>query len=119
VNQGYATKFNLNLFIKSQVTIAGILQELDPKLNQNTYLMERLKSLAMRELPKRILYTLWFPAWKSHNYRSLLSNQDLLDVRKASRKSKTSNTPKAAPMPPRSLESNYPIRMNVLTERKL
>ncbi len=82
VNQGFATKFSLNLFIKSQVTIAGILEELDPELDQNEYLMQHVKRLVKREIPKRILCTLWFPAWDSHSYRSLLSNQDVWDTRK-------------------------------------
>jgi hypothetical protein len=79
VEQGYATKFNLNLFIKSQITIAGILAELDPTLEQDKYLRQRVAGLVKKEFPKRILQTLWFPAWNSRNYRSMLSNQDVID----------------------------------------
>ena len=89
VDEGYATKFSLNLFIKSQVTIAGILFELDPTLDQEKYLRQRVKSLVIRELPKRLLFTIWFPAWKSRKYRSLLSNPDVLAARKISTKPKT------------------------------
>lgn len=92
INGGYATKYSLNLFIKSQVTIAGMLDELDPKLNQDEYLIRRVRSLVKREIPKRILFTLWFPAWNSRSYRSLLSNQDVLDARKLQKK----NTKKTA-----------------------
>ncbi len=85
INEGYATKFSLNLFIKSQVTIAGILKQLDPKLDQDAYLMQQVISLVKKEIPKRILFTVWFPAWNSHSYRSLLSNKDILDVRRLSK----------------------------------
>ena len=88
VDQGYATKFSLNLFIKSQLTIAGILTELDPNLDQDKYLMQRVISLVKHEIPKRLLFTIFFPAWNSHSYRSLLSNQDVLDARKISKKRK-------------------------------
>jgi len=82
IDEGYATKFSLNLFIKSRITIAGILTELDPALDQDEYLSERVRSLVKREIPKRLLYTIWFPAWNSRSYRSLLSNADVLAARK-------------------------------------
>jgi len=84
IDEGYATKFSLNMFIKSQITIAGVLAELDPTLDQDKYLSQRVRSLVKGELPKRILYTIWFPAWNSRNYRSLLSNGDVLAARKIS-----------------------------------
>jgi ubiquinone biosynthesis protein len=80
IQEGYATRFSLNLFVKSQVTIAGILAELDPTLKQDDYLEKRISGLVKRELPKRLLYTLWFPAWNSPGYRSLLSNEDIKDL---------------------------------------
>ena len=82
IDEGYATKFSLNLFIKSRVTIAGILTELDPALDQDEYLLQRVRSLVKREIPKRLLFTIWFPAWNSRSYRSLLSNGDVLAARK-------------------------------------
>jgi len=82
IDKGYATKFSLNLFIKSRITIAGILTELDPALDQDRYLSRYVRSLVKREIPKRLLYTIWFPAWNSRNYRSLLSNGDVLAARK-------------------------------------
>jgi len=82
IDEGYATKFSLNLFIKSRLTMAGILTELDPSLDQDKYLSQRVRSLVKKELPKRLLYTIWFPAWNSHSYRSLLSNGDVLAARK-------------------------------------
>jgi len=82
IDKGYATRFSLNLFIKSRVTIAGILTELDPALDQDKYLSQRVSSLVKREIPKRLLFTIWFPAWNSRSYRSLLSNGDVLASRK-------------------------------------
>jgi ubiquinone biosynthesis protein len=96
IDEGYATKFSLNLFIKSQVTIAGILTELDPTLDQDEYLMQRVTSLVKREIPKRLLFTIWFPAWNSHSYRSLLSNGDVLAARRGQKKQKA---PKKAKTP--------------------
>ena len=78
--RGYKIRFNIGLFIKSQITISGILSELDPELNQDNYLMARISGQVFKEMPKRLLYTLWFPAWNSHNYRTMLSNEDVKDV---------------------------------------
>lgn len=78
--EGYVLHFNINLFIKSQVTVAGILAGLDPALKQDEYLMKRARGLVVKELPKHLLYTLWFPAWNSRSYRSMLSNEDIKDV---------------------------------------
>jgi ubiquinone biosynthesis protein len=82
VQEGYQTKFNLDLFVKSQITIAGILVELDPSLKQDEYLEQRVTGLVKHELPKRFLYTVWFPAWNSHSYQSMLSNADVMALRK-------------------------------------
>jgi ubiquinone biosynthesis protein len=76
---GHKIPFNLNLFVKSQVTISGILAELDPTLNQDDYLMQRTAGLVKKEMPKRLLFTVLFPAWNSHSYRSMLSNEDVKD----------------------------------------
>ncbi|MDA2927560.1 AarF/UbiB family protein [Acidobacteria bacterium AH-259-O06] len=78
--EGYQIRFNIGLFIKSQITVNGILSELDPKLKQDKYLMNRISRQALKEMPKRLLYTVWFPAWNSHNYRSMLSNEDIKDM---------------------------------------
>jgi ubiquinone biosynthesis protein len=86
IDAGYATRFSLNLFIKSRITMGGILTELDPALDQDRYLSQRVRSLVKREIPKRLLYTIWFPAWNSRSYRSLLSNGDVLAARKIPKK---------------------------------
>ena len=78
--EGYVLRFNIALFIKSQVTIAGILAGLDPTLKQDGYLMRQATGLVRKELPKRLLYTVWIPGWTSHSYGSMLSNEDLKDV---------------------------------------
>ena len=56
--EGHKIPFDLALFIKSQLTIAGILSELDPELRQDDYVMGRLQSQVFKELPKRLLYSL-------------------------------------------------------------
>jgi len=78
--RGYKIRFNIGLFIKSQITIGGILSELDPELNQDQYLMDRISGQVFKEMPKRLLYTLWFPAWNSHSYPTQLSNEDVKDL---------------------------------------
>ena len=78
--EGYKVKFNINTFIKSQVTIAGILKGLDPDFKQDNVIMRRASRLAKRELPLRFFNTLWIAGWNSHSYRSLLSNEDVKDA---------------------------------------
>ena len=78
--EGYHVRFNISLFIKSQVTIAGIMYELDPQFKQDAYMMKRTSNLVWKESPKHFLYTIWFPAWNSHSYRSMLSNEDVKDI---------------------------------------
>lgn len=78
--EGYAVRFESAIFIKSQLTIGGILTELDPDFEQDKYLMGRMTRQVFKEVPKRLLHTVWFPAWNSHAYRSMLSNEDVRDV---------------------------------------
>jgi ubiquinone biosynthesis protein len=78
--EGYVLRFNIALLIKSQVTIAGILAGLDPKLKQDEHLMKRANGLVWKEFHKHLLNTIWFPAWNSRNYRSMLSNGDITSV---------------------------------------
>ena len=58
----------------------GELVELDPALKQDEYLEQQIAGLVKKELPKRLLCTVWFPAWNSRGYRSLLSNGDVVSV---------------------------------------
>ncbi len=78
--EGYQVPLNINLFIKAQVTIAGILCELDPEFRQDAYILRRASKRVMKESPRRFLRTLWFPAWNSHDYRSMVSNEDVKDL---------------------------------------
>ena len=71
---GYVLDPQFSLFIKSQLTIAGILRELDPSLNQSKLVRKKTRGLVMKELPKRLLL---LPAWNYRGYRSMLSNGDV------------------------------------------
>lgn len=77
---GYSVRFNTTMFIKSQLTISGILAELDPEFKQDEYVMSRLSSQVTHELDVRLLRTVYFPAWNSHSYTSMMSNEDVKDI---------------------------------------
>jgi ubiquinone biosynthesis protein len=77
---GYRIRYEAALFIKSQITIYGILKELDPDFEQDRYVMSRIQGQVVRELGPRLLRTVWFPDWDSDDYESLLSNDDVADV---------------------------------------
>ena len=76
---GYRLSFNLVLFIKAQVTIAGILHQLDPQLKRGERFSQHLAGQVLKEAPKRLLYTVYFPKWTSHDYPSMVSNEDVRD----------------------------------------
>ena len=78
--EGYSVRFNTTMFIKSQLTISGILVELDPEFEQDEYVMSRISSQVRRELHTRLLRTVYFPAWNSHDYTSMMSNEDVKDI---------------------------------------
>jgi len=71
---GYVLDPEFSLFIKAQLTIAGILRELDPTLDQDKLVRKKTIGLVMKEIPKRLAL---LPAWKYRGYRSMLSNGDL------------------------------------------
>ena len=52
--EGFQTRFNIALFIKSQLTIAGILQELDPEFGQDAHFMGRTRGLALARVPETL-----------------------------------------------------------------
>jgi ubiquinone biosynthesis protein len=78
--EGFRIRYSAAIFIKSQLTIAGILKELDPDFDQDDYVMDRIQGQVLREIGPRLLRTVWFPSWNSHEYRTLLSNEDVKDV---------------------------------------
>ena len=78
--EGHSVRFNTTMFIKSQLTISGILAELDPEFEQDEYVMSRISSQVRRELHTRLLRTVYFPAWNSHDYTSMMSNEDVRDI---------------------------------------
>jgi ubiquinone biosynthesis protein len=77
---GFRIRYSATIFIKSQLTIAGILKDLDSDFDQDDYVMDRIQGQVLRELGPRLLRTVWFPSWNSHDYRTLLSNEDVKDV---------------------------------------
>ncbi len=85
--EGYEIPFNVALFVKSQLTISGILHELDPELKQDELVMQQLSGQVMKEFPRRFLYTLSVVKWSSRDFDSLLSNGDVMgyQTRKAGR----------------------------------
>ncbi len=36
--------------------------------------------ISVQDGPEYALNTVWFPSWNSHNYRSMLSNEDIRDM---------------------------------------
>ena len=78
--EGFRIRYSAAIFVKSQLTISGILNELDPDFDQDDYVMGRIQGQVFRELGPRLLRTVWFPSWNSHEYPSLLSNEDVKDV---------------------------------------
>ena len=95
IGQNYATKDDLNTFIKSQVTIAGELTQLDPKLKQDDLIQKHVTSLVKKEVPKRIPCMIF--CRDSRNYTSMLSNRDVKEVQKAMKHKKTEPVPAAQP----------------------
>jgi ubiquinone biosynthesis protein len=71
---GYVLDPQFVLFIKSQVTIAGILRDLDPTLNQDKLVEKQVRGLVIKEFPKRMAL---LPAWNYRGYRSMLSNGEV------------------------------------------
>ncbi len=78
--EGRTIRFETAMFIKAQLTISGILHELDPDFEQDDYVMSRISGQVFKELHMRLARTVWFPAWNSHAYRSMMSNEDVKDV---------------------------------------
>jgi len=69
---------DLLLFRKAVFTLEGLLQELDPEFDMDTYMMDFMTELFIEELPLRY-WSMWFPLWeKSEHYKTLLSNTDLV-----------------------------------------
>ena len=77
---GYRLDFDLALFIKAQITITGLLHDLDPSFKQGRNTLDQVEGQVTREMPKRLLNTIYFPRWNSHDYPSMLSNEDIKDV---------------------------------------
>jgi ubiquinone biosynthesis protein len=77
---GYKVRYEAAIFIKAQLTISGILLELEPGFEQDAHVIDRLEGQIFHEIGPRLLRTVWFPDWNSHDYQSLMSNEDVKDV---------------------------------------
>jgi ubiquinone biosynthesis protein len=75
--RGHAIDHNLGLFIKSQITISGIVKELDPEFDGAQQLTSRLLAAVAGEWPARLRNTVWFPGWTARPYPTMLSNEDV------------------------------------------
>jgi len=96
IEQGYQTKFALNVFIKSQATIAGELVELDPSLKQDELVEKQVTALVKKEMPKRLVCVVF--CWNSRGYTSMLSNGDVMAVSRYKKpKESKAPPPKTAP----------------------
>jgi ubiquinone biosynthesis protein len=92
VQEGYSTKFDLNIFIKSQITIAGELVQLDPNLKQDELVQKQATGLVKKEMPKRLVCVAF--CWNSRGYTSMLSNSDVKAI--SGHKSSAPNVPAKA-----------------------
>jgi ubiquinone biosynthesis protein len=74
-------KFNSQLFLfrKAIFTITGVINDLDPEFDMDENLFEFMAFLHMEELPGRWFDTLLFKEDDPLNFRSLISNRELLD----------------------------------------
>ncbi|MCP4346195.1 MAG: hypothetical protein GY795_11810 [Desulfobacterales bacterium] len=68
---------NLLLFRKAFFTLEGIIYDLDPKFDMDSYVFKLIEGLFLEELPKRWMYLLVPQSESSERYKSLLSNTDL------------------------------------------
>lgn len=75
--EGVVFPKDLMLFRKAIFTLEGVLYDLDPQFNLDTFLFKYMGALIADEMPSRLGRTLFFQADKPENYQSLLSNGDL------------------------------------------
>ncbi len=68
---------NLLLFRKAFFTLEGVIYDLDPKFDMDSYMFKLIEGLFLEELPKRWMYLLVPQSDSSEHYKSLLSNTDL------------------------------------------
>ena len=57
-----------------------MLLDLDPTYNRSEELFAWVRGEVYKETPKRLLYTVYFPKWTSHDYGTMISNEDVKEV---------------------------------------
>ena len=75
--EGVVFPKDLMLFRKAIFTLEGVLFDLDPQFNMDTFLFNYMGALIADEMPSRLGHILFLQADKPENYQSLLSNGDL------------------------------------------
>lgn len=75
--EGVVFPSDLMLFRKAIFTLDGVLFDLDPRFNMDTFVFKYMAGLLAEEMPRRFGNVLFFQKDKPENYQSLLSNSDL------------------------------------------
>lgn len=75
--EGIVFSSDLLLFRKAIFTLDGVLFDLDPQFNMDTFVLNYMAGLLADEMPLRLSNLLFSLADDPENYRSLLSNTDL------------------------------------------
>ena len=74
---GYTVNGDILLYVKSNYTIESVISDLDPDFDSGEYMASRVRRQVLKELPKRLANTLWVPGMWSHEYRTMVSNNDV------------------------------------------
>ncbi len=74
---GYVVDGDLLLYVKSLYTIIGVIGDLDPDFVPDEHVSGRVSGQVLKEMPKRLVNTIWIPGMWSHDYPSMASNNDV------------------------------------------
>ncbi len=74
---GYSVNGDILLYVKSTYTIESVISDLDPDFDSGDYVAGRVRSQVFKEMPKRLGNTIWVPGMWSHEYGTMVSNNDV------------------------------------------
>jgi len=74
---GYVVDGDLLLYVKSLYTIIAVIGDLDPTFAPDEHVSGRVRGQVLKEMPKRLVNTIWIPGMWSHDYPSMASNNDV------------------------------------------